>query len=110
MTAPEPAGLLGVFGPLAEPVRRMELGPYRCGCNVTYGQSCSRCDGTSADEWEVERAAREEQQKRERLMRNPAYRAAWLDTFAEPLRSLMAADAERRFGPIPDTTDQRRSA
>jgi hypothetical protein len=31
----------------------MMPGPYRCGCNPTYGQSCRDCDGTAADEREM---------------------------------------------------------
>lgn len=96
-----------VFAPIAAPVRRLERGPYRCGCNATYGGSCRYCDGTSADEWEIDKAARTADRERARLMRTPAYRQRWLATFAEPLRPVMAAAADRQFGPLPTTTDHR---
>lgn len=31
-------------------------GPYRCGCNPTYGQSCRYCDGVDAEDAELRRA------------------------------------------------------
>lgn len=30
-------------------------GPYRCGCNPSYGQSCRECDGTAAEQREIDR-------------------------------------------------------
>jgi hypothetical protein len=33
----------------------MRPGPYRCGCNPTYGQSCPDCDGTAAEQREIDR-------------------------------------------------------
>ena len=33
-------------------------GPYRCGCNASYGQSCPGCDGTDADAREQARTRR----------------------------------------------------
>ena len=44
-------------GPLVLPAVRGGIG-YRCGCLPSYGESCPRCDGTGADEWEVRKAHR----------------------------------------------------
>jgi hypothetical protein len=34
----------------------MMPGPYRCGCNASYGQSCPECDGTAAEDRELHRS------------------------------------------------------
>lgn len=36
----------------------MRPGPYRCGCNASYGQSCSYCDGSEADAREADQVRR----------------------------------------------------
>lgn len=46
-------------------------GPYRCGCNAAFGQSCRECDGTNAEEREMDRLppARRRELLRENLRR-----------------------------------------
>lgn len=40
---------LPVFGLLSRPVRPSFRGPYRCGCNPSFGASCAFCDGTESE-------------------------------------------------------------
>lgn len=42
----------------------MMPGPYRCGCNASYGQSCGECDGTYEDQREAARMRRRRLQAR----------------------------------------------
>lgn len=100
MTAGTWSGVAPATGPLAPAAYVPQRAGFRCECDDTVGESCARCDGTSADEWEAELAARPAAKARKEAMRTPAYRAAWLMTFAEPMRSRMAAAADQQFGPL----------
>lgn len=57
--------LYGVIGPL-EVARPHRPGPYRCGCNPSYGQSCLGCDGSDAERGESS-AHRRERESREAI-------------------------------------------
>lgn len=71
-------------------------------CSCTGSGSCRRCTGESRDDWAVEKGAREAERHRAHLMRtSPAFRAAWLATFANPqLRADMAVHADNTYGPM----------
>ena len=75
----------------------------RRSCSHTGWDSCRRCDGTSSDEWSVEKAAREAEQQRARQMRTSReFRATWLLTFHDPaIRREQADWADLRYGPMP---------
>lgn len=99
-----------VPGPRAGTTKASGLA-YRCGCSPTYGQSCRRCDGTAADEWELSADIRRAERARERAMRTDAsYRQHWLETFEPSARAHMAAAADRLYGRIEQANTSPRSA
>lgn len=69
-------------------------------CTHQAPDSCRRCDGTSRDDWDIQRADQAAARRRaHRLRTDPTFRAAWLATFPPAQRPAMAAYAARTHGP-----------
>lgn len=66
--------LYAVIGPLATS-RPHLAGPYLCGCNSSFSESCVRCDGTDSETYETA-AHRREREAREVLP--PCMRAGYV--------------------------------
>lgn len=74
----------------------------RLPCSHVAPDSCPDCSGSARDGREVGAQNRARLRELERLMRtSPSHRAAWVASFHPDLQAVMAADADRRYGPLP---------
>lgn len=75
------------------------------GCDHHAPNSCRTCSGDSRDDWQRQKLADEAMKVREHRMRtDPAFRAAWVASFAPEMQDEMAADADRRYGLLVETS------